>query len=584
MLTKLIIAAAALAAATATPAPATLAPNFDIFTKAFTAAQLKSGDAPAGERFQDVIKHSLVALHDNLSAQWAALENADPEYAEWASSPAARTSQPSPAALELQKRLSGHSHVNPMPGPYWRWVPQRLGAALTGTPLSWAAPCFGNNQATLSMNATAAVLTITASAPINATCSDFYLVGTVDGLQTVQVDKAGSVSATVPVLPRSGSAQWIAREGVRVFQFLDSPWPTLYEMLATVSLFVPALMEPSLDAGSFQRNMDFIAGYANLTNYPPRSAGNIAMSIPDSYFDSGDLFAVWHPDGLGTLEQWGTGAATTHIVVGMRYPPDNSLYIVESTDKDSYWPNPNIQRTPFAQWVQMANAANYSVVHLPLTAAARANFNLSAAQAFVNQTLGLPYGYHTFISTFFDTPTDNLPWPATPEAIECVFGILEALDPSIVALVLSLSMNKKLGTTNLTMVEAANWAAANKGMTVGEVIAIPEQDAWVYPDGISLVCDSYYCAIAKAAGLFGDLAPSIQCTEFQNKDVYSLNFFDLTRQRPAVCAAADPSAPYCQLMGPFHLNLAGAASVAPYANMAQTCASLPTDYARAPNC
>lgn len=42
-------------------------------------------------------------------------------------------------------------------------------------------------------------------------------------------------------------------------------------------------------------------------------------------------------------------------------------------------------------------------------------------------------------------------------------------------------------------------------MTFGELIAIPENDDWVYSDGKSMVCSSFVTAIYKAGGLFNGL-------------------------------------------------------------------------------
>jgi hypothetical protein len=189
-----------------------------------------------------------------------------------------------------------------------------------------------------------------------------------------------------------------------------------------------------------------------------------------------------------------------------------------------------------------------------------------------------------FINTFFDTPDGNLPWPASWQAVEILFGVLEALDADIVARVMGDALNMRLGTTNLSMVQASN-LGATRGMSLGDLVALPEQDSYVYSDGLSMVCDSYLCAIAKAAGLFGDLADEIQCTEFDNFDAYSLaGFWNLTRTRPAECVAADPDVPYCQIMGYYVLPLPKVNTVEPYAHMAEKCSALPMDYTRPPMC
>jgi hypothetical protein len=51
--------------------------------------------------------------------------------------------------------------------------------------------------------------------------------------------------------------------------------------------------------------------------------------------------------------------------------------------------------------------------------------------------------------------------------------------------------------------------AARKNLTIMEVLAIPEQDGWIYSglphDGESYVCSTYASALWKAAGVFGNL-------------------------------------------------------------------------------
>lgn len=53
-----------------------------------------------------------------------------------------------------------------------------------------------------------------------------------------------------------------------------------------------------------------------------------------------------------------------------------------------------------------------------------------------------------------------------------------------------------------------------RGSSFGELLAIPEQDDWVYVDGKSTSCVAFVFELYKEAGLFGELASSIQVTEF----------------------------------------------------------------------
>ena len=53
-----------------------------------------------------------------------------------------------------------------------------------------------------------------------------------------------------------------------------------------------------------------------------------------------------------------------------------------------------------------------------------------------------------------------------------------------------------------------------RGTSFGELLAIPEQDHWVYSDGKSASCVVFILQMYKAAGLFDSFASSIQVTEF----------------------------------------------------------------------
>jgi len=84
-------------------------------------------------------------------------------------------------------------------------------------------------------------------------------------------------------------------------------------------------------------------------------------------------------------------------------------------------------------------------------------------------------------------------------------------------------------------------------MTLQDVIAIPEQDGWLYTglphDGMAFVCSAYSASVYKAAGIFGK--HEINATEFTPRDVYLLDIFDKEFVRPQACIDADPNLPYC---------------------------------------
>lgn len=129
--------------------------------------------------------------------------------------------------------------------------------------------------------------------------------------------------------------------------------------------------------------------------------------------------------------------------------------------------------------------------------------------------------------------------------------------------------------------------AARRGMTIEDVMAIPEQDHWEYYglepiDGWSYVCSAYVAGVYKAAGLFN--GHNVQATEFTPKDVYTLKIFDTNYKVPEQCAQADPNQPYCQLLGKYRMNFPQYSTVEPYENMAEHCPTIAPLYERLSGC
>ena len=79
------------------------------------------------------------------------------------------------------------------------------------------------------------------------------------------------------------------------------------------------------------------------------------------------------------------------------------------------------------------------------------------------------------------------------------------------------ALNKRLNTTNLNLYQIYN-VLYDRGMTLDQLFAIPEQDGWIYSDGPSYVCSAFVAGVYKAGGLFD--GKTIQATEFTPRDVY----------------------------------------------------------------
>jgi len=102
------------------------------------------------------------------------------------------------------------------------------------------------------------------------------------------------------------------------------------------------------------------------------------------------------------------GSHTGHTTLAMR-DASGDLFVCESTSKDAYWPTNGIQCTPWARWLSQAQPADFNLVWLPLSAEARAAFNETAAWEFINQHIGLNYGYGNLLWGWVDSESGNYP-------------------------------------------------------------------------------------------------------------------------------------------------------------------------------
>jgi len=286
---------------------------------------------------------------------------------------------------------------------------------------------------------------------------------------------------------------------------------------------------------------------------------------------------------------WGYGGATGHTAVALWI--DGELYVCESTVNSDYWPTNGIQKTPYEKWVAQAQNASYNFVWVPLAPEISAQFNATAAAEFFSTVEGLPYGFHNFLFGWLDTSNDNFPCLPpnydnclSSQAVQVLSGLVDALDPALAYKMYNQAFNKRLGTAINGTAEIYEYSQVNAGIPFNVLYTIPEEDKWVYNDGLSMVCDVFVCEIWKSAGLFGNLANVINCTEQTPFDVYSMAMFNPNYVPPKNCQEADPGLPYCQLNGKYRLQLDKLGTRTPYPLMDQTCPSLPPSYNRPPNC
>eukprot|EP00656_Telonema_subtile_P053212 TRINITY_DN7640_c0_g1_i1.p1 TRINITY_DN7640_c0_g1~~TRINITY_DN7640_c0_g1_i1.p1 ORF type:complete len:595 (+),score=110.58 TRINITY_DN7640_c0_g1_i1:142-1926(+) len=499
----------------------------------------------------------------------------------------------------------------PIPDDYYAFIPIYVGEILPGASLSWSAPCFGESSATVSGPAEAGkpvTVELELSKPSSLTCSDHYVFMTVGswhhesytfhGKHTLEWHNLDGLELTD-----------VNKYGIRVFR-LRKPMPaTIADIYETAKLFTGAMKKgvPGVPQAAAESNLKFLKDYANFT-YAPRSeeaAAKVLGPADGVNIQSGDLIGIIRLDGLDPLIAWGTASRLGHTTMALEI--DGVMHVVESQAKSNYWPKNFVQRTELGAWLTTAHAADYNVLHLPLSAERRAMFNATKClEWFETQVEGLLYGYPTLLSGWVDTADQNLPTMFGGGSHQLLGTVFSLLDPLLMKYVYkpnetdtskfpsmpniwSLTMAKRAGmpsVTASTTVQQAYAYAYAQNISLGELLESPEQDSWVYPagpgykEGPAMVCNVFVCNAWRAGGV---LTNQLNCGELTPFDLYELKVFsDEPRSSlPAACLAADPDStqPYCQLMGKYTIDLDGHYNVAePFDHMREHCTSQAPEY------
>jgi hypothetical protein len=169
--------------------------------------------------------------------------------------------------------------------------------------------------------------------------------------------------------------------------------------------------------------------------------------------------------------------------------------------------------------------------------------------------------------------------------VASVMTVWSKIQPDYAANMWNEALNKRLGTEGLDLPDVLV-EVEKRGSSFDELLAVPEQDDWIYSDGKSTSCIAFILEMYKEAGLFDPISSSIQVTEFTIKDAYMLKFFESNASRfPKWCNDNDVvKLPYCQILGKYRMELPGYNTMEPYPHMNEHCPSLPPKYHRPKNC
>lgn len=473
---------------------------------------------------------------------------------------------------------------------YWEFIPATVSTIQTGSS-QWSGSCFQNMQANVRWSAQDEISVDLVGSNPTEICGDLYIVSTSYDQRWIYLEDF-SPNSTVKFSNITGNrALDVHSNGVSVLVAPCGLLGTVASVVKTLSLF--------LGDGEtlFDANIDFLEEKGLLA--PNTPLYNQTQSVPASMIKSGDYLAVLRLDGLDPLIAFGTGGVTGHstVAVWQGEGASRQLYIVESTDADPvgkvYWPPPyGIIRTPYDQWIQQAQAAQYHVNLLPISP--KLTFDEDAFWAWFSTVQGEEYGYSRMLLSFLDTanPQWSLPEPIDDRVEVWLLNTLDMLlpyDPSdpgakvTTYRMLIAAANHRLNSTCFS-VACLQDIVVPRNQTVVQVLAMPELDSYTYNGSAEMVC-SEFAARTWQHG-FGSQFPPMQGSEQTPKDNYQMAVFDPTFFDKSNCPNGlreSPNGNYCQLMGQWQLDLNEYNTISLYAQMNTHCGSQWPKYQRCPD-
>ena len=220
---------------------------------------------------------------------------------------------------------------------------------------------------------------------------------------------------------------------------------------------------------------------------------------------------------------WAMGSATGHVAIAVW--KDEELFLCESNAKSPYWPVNGIQCNPFDDWMEYGRRNDYNVVWAPLSRQLSDSFNETSAWEFIEEHLGVDYGWEVVLMGFLDSHDGNKICADTSatmctekEHIEMLFSVAEKVAYAAARVFKPAIMQRAGVDFDLPIVEAYYKAQTDDGIDPGDVHLIPEEDNWLYPttkygepyDSDVSICNVFTCKVLRAAGIFGDIGDEIE--------------------------------------------------------------------------
>lgn len=471
----------------------------------------------------------------------------------------------------------------------WKFLGQTEAILTEANPSTvWDNYCFAENKASLRwVDEMTADVTIESSGKKSLLCSDTYLITTMLHFD-MKVIKMGGTH-TIRYKFADADEVMVAKQiGLKVLKFCDHWYNILPNFLMTLRFFIADVitlklklkLPPTWYEKLYDNHYKFLHKWEGLKLVQREPKILLGPDFFERNAKSGDIMCRYAGTGTSSIILWATGSQCSHIAVymwGLQGTADEGKLFVLQSNEDGIW------KQPIADfWGQNMNT---TTVLLPLSAKYRAQFDLQKAWAWFETVNGLPYGIHNMFFTFLDTPESNWPQVISSDSWFTFMNLASKLKlpggGNIADDIMGQALNHRLGTQGLSMSQIIV-ESAKRGITMGELISIPEQEGWLYNGKQQFVCCAFAAALWKHGGLFGDM--TILPQEFTNEDIFSIKVYDENYVLPRECQINDPEIPFCVTSGIYKIDPRNFNKVEPYSNMNEKCPSKAPFYYRPASC
>lgn len=455
---------------------------------------------------------------------------------------------------------------------------------------TWANHCFQENYASFEwLSDYEAKVTITADKPKFFGCSDTYSITDIYNYDLKVIDEKGTHEIIYKFSEQHG-VDYVNKYGLKLIRLCDSHVHILPDIYLTLALFAgDSFVEDTKGEKTPKYIRDAIFAYHydwlhHWAGYPLKKRHPKVATTPEfisSIAKTGDSFCRFAGTGLSSLILWGTGAQCSHMGMFFWRKVDgkDELHVLQSNGQ-------GISEMPIAEFWKTNDGT--AIILLPLAPEHKAKWDEDKAYKWFKTVEGSPYGYANFLFGFIDTPNDNFPQLLDDNSwfnfVSILNGIPE-IGEKIVDLVWSRALSKRLGYTGE---ESLNWVqiieeSTKKGITLGELISMPEKEDWLYNGKHQYVCSSFVAGMLYHGGIFGEGVTVIP-QEQTPRDVMEFAIWDKDYVLPEQCKQNDPDLPYCQLDGLYEISPKFYNQIVPYDHMNENCPTKCPSYIRPAGC